>query len=85
MHTWARCIFVDIELGDIEGVDQADDQGQKNIDFPKETISNTDNEIMISSMECENEIFSAEDTSPLVEVINSQSKYESKCAFNFIC
>ena len=78
MRHIAKYVFVDIELKDIEPGDQADDEGQKNIEHPKETVSNTDDEILISSMECENEIFSVEDDSPLVEDINSQSKYKSK-------
>ena len=66
--------FVEIELENIEAGDQADDQGQKNVGHPTETVSDTDSQILISSMENQNEIFSVEDDSPLVEDNISQSK-----------
>ena len=47
---------------------------QQNVDHSTETVSDNDNQIEISSMENQNEIFSTEDDSPLVEDIISQSK-----------
>ena len=77
--------FVEIELANIEAGDQVinddkadldcqSDTNQQNVDHSTETVSDNDNQIEISSMENQNEIFSTEDDSPLVEDIISQSK-----------
>ena len=87
--------FVEIELANIEAGDQAitddkadinidcqSDTNQQNVDYSTETVSDNDNQIEISSMENQNEIFSTEDDSPLVEDIISQSKIPNEV---FLC
>ena len=58
-----------------------DCQGQQNVNVvnhPTETVSDTDNQIMISSMENQNEIFSVEDDSCLVEDVIGYARFENE-------
>ena len=73
-------LFVEIELSNIESGDQSIKSDQRcnktncqSIN-PTEIVNNTNSQIMNSSMENQNEIFSVEDECPLVEDVISQSK-----------
>ena len=80
-------LFIEIELSNMESGDQSikkdkignktNCQGQQNVNFvdhPTEIVNDTNSQIMNSSMENQNEIFSVEDECPLVEDIISRSK-----------
>ena len=80
-------LFIEIELSNMESGDQSiksDKIGNKTncqcqqyvnfVDHPTEIVNDTNSQIMNSSMENQNEIFSVEDECPLVEDIISRSK-----------
>ena len=80
-------LFIEIELSNIESGDQSiksDKIGNKTncqcqqyvnfVDHPTEIVNDTNSQIMNSSMENQNEIFSVEDEYPLVEDVILQSK-----------
>ena len=73
-------LFKEIELSNIKSGDQSIKSDQRcnktncqSIN-PTEIVNDTNSQIMISSMENQNEIFSVEDECPLVEDIISRSK-----------
>ena len=79
-------LFIEIELSNMESGDQSiksDKIGNKTncqcqqyvnfVDHPTEIVNDTNSQIMNSSMENQNEIFSVEDECPLVEDIISRS------------
>ena len=80
-------LFIEIELSNMESGDQSiksDKIGNKTncqcqqyvnfVDHRTEIVNDTNSQIMNSSMENQNEIFSVEDECPLVEDVISQSK-----------
>ena len=80
-------LFIEIELSNMESGDQSiksDKMGNKTncqcqqyvnfVDHPTEIVNDTNSQIMNSSMENQNEIFSVEDSFRLVEDIISESK-----------
>ena len=77
--------FVEIELADtvIGGkvMHNSDDIGNCQSGKNEENVSDTDNNILVQSIENEYEIFSVEDDSPLVEEIISQSKSLNEILF----